>query len=163
MPSQPNPYFSTVPNPQSPMTPTTPGHSAQAFARAQQSLQARNKPFASPSMAESYEARQRRQQAVEVLESVELLIWFSVARNEVYIATPFLPASLSPFLNWLLLSPSLLRHGRIIIAFPSNIPTEYIGYSQTLPKHRPRPPTRLHRHSLARRVRCRRLATRNPR
>jgi hypothetical protein len=58
-----------------------------SFTPAQQSLQARNKPFTSPSMGESYEARERRAEAVRILENAEILMWYSMARNEVFLSS----------------------------------------------------------------------------
>jgi len=64
-------YFTTVLNP------------PPAFTPAQRLLQARGKPFTDTVEGESYEAHQKREQAAKVLENVELLIWYSNARNEV--------------------------------------------------------------------------------
>lgn len=84
-------FLSTVLNPtppaQQPSTCRASGSSTgnpQPFTPTQQSLQARNKPYSSPKAeAEQYEARQRRHEAAAILESVELLLWFSMTRNEV--------------------------------------------------------------------------------
>ncbi|KAH7122314.1 hypothetical protein B0J11DRAFT_437136, partial [Dendryphion nanum] len=91
---QSSPYLSTVLN-STPSSPATtpkrlphsnlnapPPASSSAFTPAQQSLQARNKPFHSPQNAESYEQRKQRAEAALILESVEMLLWFSSARNE---------------------------------------------------------------------------------
>lgn len=53
------------------------------FTDAQRSQQARGKPYASKSAGEPYEARAKREQAAQILESLELLVWHSNARNEV--------------------------------------------------------------------------------
>ncbi|KAF2114674.1 hypothetical protein BDV96DRAFT_600628 [Lophiotrema nucula] len=93
MPPQPSPYFTTILNPSNAPSPTTTNTntSRQPFTPAQRSLQARNRPFhPSPKIdaeAESYEQRQRKNLAVEILENTELLIWFSSARNESISAT----------------------------------------------------------------------------
>ncbi|KAF2464959.1 uncharacterized protein BDR25DRAFT_94322 [Lindgomyces ingoldianus] len=97
------PSLSTTLNP--PSGPSSPQASNSAFTRTQRSAQARNKPFSTastllaastsaetqrgksevlggPSM-DTYEQAQLRNQAAEILESVELLIWYSASRNEV--------------------------------------------------------------------------------
>lgn len=53
------------------------------FTAAQRSQQARGKSYASPTAGEPYEARQKREQAAQILENLELLIWHANARNEV--------------------------------------------------------------------------------
>jgi hypothetical protein len=77
---QPNGYLNTVLN-----TPPRAGHSvAPTFSATQRSLQARNKDFgAVGKKEESYEVRQRREEAARILESAEMLIWWSSARNQV--------------------------------------------------------------------------------
>lgn len=96
----PNPtanFFNTVLNPNALPTSTTPPRPArpfepqapQAFTATQRSLQARNKNYNTSSSprrereAESYESRQRREEASRILESTEMVIWLSNARNEV--------------------------------------------------------------------------------
>ncbi|KAF2654093.1 hypothetical protein K491DRAFT_492290 [Lophiostoma macrostomum CBS 122681] len=74
-PPRPSPSISTTKRP------------LPSFTSTQQSLQARAKPFTSLSPSatlsnESYESRQRRHNAANILDSVELLIWYSGARNE---------------------------------------------------------------------------------
>jgi hypothetical protein len=57
---------------------------AQTFNATQRSLQARNKDFhVVGKREESYELRQRREEAARILESTEMLIWWSSARNQV--------------------------------------------------------------------------------
>jgi hypothetical protein len=53
------------------------------FTEAQRSQQARGKSYASTSAGEPYEARQKREQAAQILNSMELLVWHSNVRNEV--------------------------------------------------------------------------------
>lgn len=53
------------------------------FTDAQRSQQARGKSYASSTAGEPYEARRKREQAAQILESLELLVWHSNARNEV--------------------------------------------------------------------------------
>lgn len=94
-PSQPhNPtFFNTVLNqstntaplsssPRAPRQPQPP-----TFSATQRDQQARNKPYgiAGSGGGDSYEDRQRRDEARSILESVEMLIWYSAARNEVSI------------------------------------------------------------------------------
>jgi hypothetical protein len=79
---QPNAYLNTVLN-----SPPRPGHTvAQTFSATQRSLQARGKDFNTPvsNKDESYEVRQRREEAARILESAEMLIWWSSARNQVH-------------------------------------------------------------------------------
>ncbi|KAH7075558.1 hypothetical protein BKA63DRAFT_511763 [Paraphoma chrysanthemicola] len=105
----PNPntaFFNTVLNPHASNIPTsattTPPRSARpfdaqaqqgVFTAAQRSAQARNKNYNNLAgsgtgsakkerEAESYETRQRREEAGRILESTEMLIWLSNARNE---------------------------------------------------------------------------------
>ncbi|KAF2447335.1 hypothetical protein P171DRAFT_430232 [Karstenula rhodostoma CBS 690.94] len=52
------------------------------FTDAQRSQQARGKSYASKSAGEPYESRVKREQAAQILESLELLVWQSNARNE---------------------------------------------------------------------------------
>lgn len=61
------------------------------FSATQRSAQARGKEYNPLGRGEeSYEVRQRREEAGRILESVEMLIWWSSARNEVsYICTLF--------------------------------------------------------------------------
>lgn len=89
-------FLSTVLNPTPPAqagstTNPAPGSSSTnppAFTPTQQSLQARSKPYSSPTAeAEHYETRQRRHEAAAILENVELLMWFSMTRNESLAAT----------------------------------------------------------------------------
>ncbi|KAJ4356165.1 [Pyruvate dehydrogenase (acetyl-transferring)] kinase isozyme 2 [Didymosphaeria variabile] len=54
----------------------------QHFTDAQRSQQARGKSYASSTAGEPYEARQKREQAAQILGSLELLVWHSNARNE---------------------------------------------------------------------------------
>ncbi|KAF2829852.1 hypothetical protein CC86DRAFT_367773 [Ophiobolus disseminans] len=62
--------------------------SAPTFSTAQRSAQARNKPYnlsdkkAAEIDARRYEERIKREQAARILESSEMLIWYSNARNE---------------------------------------------------------------------------------
>ncbi|KAF2741011.1 hypothetical protein EJ04DRAFT_112295 [Polyplosphaeria fusca] len=101
---------------------------AQPFNATQQSLQSRNKPFTnqqtttttsphrqrnsssrsgSGSGGESFTARQRRLEAVSVLENSELLLWVSAERNEVrFLLFLFFP--LVPFPSLLFLSTFLI-------------------------------------------------------
>ncbi|KAH7090585.1 hypothetical protein FB567DRAFT_520182 [Paraphoma chrysanthemicola] len=100
-----NPHASNIP---ASATTTTPPRSARpfdaqaqqgVFSAAQRSAQARNKNYNSSLAgsgtasagigsakkereAESYETRQRREEAGRILESMEMLIWLSNARNE---------------------------------------------------------------------------------
>ena len=61
------------------------------FTPTQRSLQARNKAFdASAAAAETYEQRQKRDEAHAVLQDVQALMWHAVARNEVRL--PLLPS-----------------------------------------------------------------------
>ena len=70
-------YLDTVLNPgQSSTQPT-------GFSSAQQSQQARGKSYASPTAGEAYEARQRREQAAQILGNLELLVWHANVKNEV--------------------------------------------------------------------------------
>jgi hypothetical protein len=97
-PQHPN-FLTTVLNPPAPAPP---------FSAAQRSLQARNKAYnnhgaASAASAaekekereeaESYEVRQRREEAGRILEREEMLIWWSQARNEVRFYSLFLRRS----------------------------------------------------------------------
>lgn len=108
----PNPntaFFNTVLNPNAapPSTAATPPRPArpfeaqtqQAFTAAQRSAQARNKAYnisgKKEKEAESFEARQRREEAGRILESMEMLIWLSNARNEVI----FPSSSLFPYFS----------------------------------------------------------------
>ncbi|KAF2257044.1 hypothetical protein BU26DRAFT_513767 [Trematosphaeria pertusa] len=55
------------------------------FTATQRSLQARNKPYegaAATREGEAYETRQRREEAASILQNLEMLIWYSSARNE---------------------------------------------------------------------------------
>lgn len=73
-------YLDTVLNPgQSSIQPA-------GFSSAQQSQQARSKPYASPTAGEAYEARRKREQAALILGSLELLVWHANVRNEVRIS-----------------------------------------------------------------------------
>ncbi|KAL5375475.1 hypothetical protein DPSP01_011173 [Paraphaeosphaeria sporulosa] len=65
-------YFKTMLNSNSPAQ----------FTDAQRSQQARGKSYATKAAGEPYEARAKREQAAQILESVELLVWHSNARNE---------------------------------------------------------------------------------
>ncbi|KAF9738137.1 hypothetical protein PMIN03_012103 [Paraphaeosphaeria minitans] len=65
-------YFNTMLNSKSPAQ----------FTDSQRSQQARGKSYASKAAGEPYEARAKREQAAQILESVELLVWHSNARNE---------------------------------------------------------------------------------
>jgi hypothetical protein len=84
MPSSPQPttYLSTVLNPHSPPP-------RASFSATQRSLQARHKDAnvtagsRKARDAESYENRQKREEAATVLDSTEMLIWWSGVRNEV--------------------------------------------------------------------------------
>ncbi|KAF1966218.1 hypothetical protein BU23DRAFT_560385 [Bimuria novae-zelandiae CBS 107.79] len=70
-------YLNTVLN--------TPGQSSTqppAFTSAQRSQQARGKLYTSPTAGEPYEARQKREQAAQILGNLELLIWHANARRE---------------------------------------------------------------------------------
>ncbi|KAJ4369173.1 hypothetical protein N0V83_006257 [Neocucurbitaria cava] len=77
---------STAPHPSAPRNrQTEPSSTTAAFTPTQRSLQARNKLYnVSPGSksAESYEQRQRRDEAACILESTEMLIWYAAARNE---------------------------------------------------------------------------------
>lgn len=54
------------------------------FSATQRSAQARGKEYNNVGRSEeSYESRQKREEAGRILESVEMLIWWSSARNEV--------------------------------------------------------------------------------
>lgn len=53
------------------------------FTDAQRSQQARGKSYATQAAGEPYEARAKREQAAQILGSVELLVWHSNARDEV--------------------------------------------------------------------------------
>jgi hypothetical protein len=89
---QPNAFLSTVLNPHTHNATTTPPRNrafdqpprAPTFTAAQRSLQARNKEYnVVGKKEESYETRQKREEAARILESTEMLIWWSAARNEV--------------------------------------------------------------------------------
>lgn len=118
-PYAPNPntnFFNTVLNPNAiptttptatpprPVRPFEP-QPQQAFTATQRSLQARNKNHntaGSPRRekeAESYEARQRREEASRILESTEMMIWLSNARNEVCETNRPLRLLVCPFLR----------------------------------------------------------------
>jgi hypothetical protein len=100
MSQHPNPFFSTVLNPQPPAGPSDPASASntpprarnqqrpaqQGFTAEQRSLQARNRPFASPADAESQASRLKRADAANILDSVEMLIWYANARNEVLVS-----------------------------------------------------------------------------
>ncbi|CAO2651266.1 Nn.00g095630.m01.CDS01 [Neocucurbitaria sp. VM-36] len=92
---QPSTFFNTVLNNPSAAQPSAlppprsrqPEHSSTTttFTPTQRSLQARNKIYnVSPGSkgVESYEQRQRRDEAACILESTEMLIWYAAARNE---------------------------------------------------------------------------------
>jgi hypothetical protein len=93
-PSQPT-FFNTVlnqsntinaPSSTSPRAPRQPHQQSSTFSATQRDQQARNKPYGTVvggAGADSYEDRQRRDEARSILESVEMLIWYSAARNEV--------------------------------------------------------------------------------
>jgi hypothetical protein len=96
-PQQPSAFLSTVLNnhniphtPSSHATTTPPRPTPRpyaappAFSATQRSLQARGKEYNIVGRKEEgYEARQKREEASRILESTEMLIWWSAARNEV--------------------------------------------------------------------------------
>jgi hypothetical protein len=67
------------------------------FSTTQRSLQARNKEYniLGRDKGESYETRQRREEAGRILESTEMVIWWSAARGEVCSIYLYLYLSLS--------------------------------------------------------------------
>ena len=66
------------------------------FSATQRSAQARGMEYNKVGRAEeSYESRLRREEAGRILESVEMLIWWSSARNEVIITLSYV--HISPF------------------------------------------------------------------
>jgi hypothetical protein len=66
------------------------------FSATQRGLQARNKEYnVVGRKEESYEMRQRREEAGRILESTEMLIWWSAARNEVCLLAFFFFLSLN--------------------------------------------------------------------
>lgn len=71
-------YLNTVLNPGQ-----SSSHQSTGFNAAQRSQQARGKPYASPTAGEPYEARQKREQAAQILGNLETLVWYANARNEV--------------------------------------------------------------------------------
>ncbi|KAF2708396.1 hypothetical protein K504DRAFT_503560 [Pleomassaria siparia CBS 279.74] len=87
---QTNPPSShTSPRPASHHYNPHPTTTTQLFTPFQQSLQARNKPFntrssspTSPHLTEPYDVRQKRDRAAGILDNVETLLWYSMARNE---------------------------------------------------------------------------------
>lgn len=92
-PAQTTPHGSTPPRPRQPSTQLQPGAAsahAAPFTAAQRSAQARGKPFDTPGASgraratspESFASRQRRDEAAAILDSQEMLLWFSAARNE---------------------------------------------------------------------------------
>jgi hypothetical protein len=88
--TQPSAFLSTVLNPHTnTASATTPPRqrlhaAAPTFSATQRSLQARGKEYnVLGRKEESYEIRQKREEASRILESVEMLIWWSAARNEV--------------------------------------------------------------------------------
>ncbi|KAF2262341.1 hypothetical protein CC78DRAFT_534837 [Lojkania enalia] len=95
MPTGPSPFLTTVlnfniPSTSSPRSTSTATQSNPPFTPIQRSLQARGQSFkttAAYTAGETYEARQKRKHAVEVLDSIELLIWYSAARHESIPAT----------------------------------------------------------------------------
>jgi hypothetical protein len=96
-PQQPSAFLSTVLNnhniphaPSSHATTTPPRPTPRPYAApptfnaTQRSLQARGKEYNIVGRKEEgYEARQKREEASRILESTEMLIWWSAARNEV--------------------------------------------------------------------------------
>lgn len=140
---QPSAFLNTVLNPHShTTTPTRPVRAfdlsqrvAQppTFLATQRSLQARNKEYnVFGRKEESYEIRQRREEASTILESTEMLIWWSAARNEV---RRLLPQSCYPDLESTMLT---------------EMEIEYTTNPPSLPKHRPWYRRVRQRHSLAR-------------
>lgn len=101
----PNAFFNTVlNNPQaaSSNTPPRPARPSEpsGFSATQRGLQARGKThsgLAAVKSAESYEQRQRREEAASILESVEMLIWYAASRNEVPYPRFLFPQSQPPF------------------------------------------------------------------
>ena len=96
-----NTFFSTVlNNPQSTSSTTSPSSRFQPpstsaaaqppFTATQRSAQARHKDYTTRANGpqESYEARQRRDEAACILDSSEMLMWFAASRNEVRGSNP---------------------------------------------------------------------------
>ncbi|KAH7359883.1 hypothetical protein BKA66DRAFT_471790 [Pyrenochaeta sp. MPI-SDFR-AT-0127] len=85
-----NTFFNTVLNNPQAASSNTPPRAARpseqsGFSATQRGLQARGKNYNGPAAvksAESYEQRQRREEAACILESVEMLIWYAASRNE---------------------------------------------------------------------------------
>ncbi|KAF1917057.1 hypothetical protein BDU57DRAFT_595558 [Ampelomyces quisqualis] len=76
-PAPSNPYLSTVLNAPAPPSQHPP------VSATQQSAQARGKDYARPSaLDENFEARQQREAAGRILDSVEMLLWWSASREE---------------------------------------------------------------------------------
>ncbi|KAF1358998.1 hypothetical protein EJ07DRAFT_121769, partial [Lizonia empirigonia] len=86
------PHGTTPPRPRQPSTQLHPGPAPAPpgpFTAAQRSAQARGKPFDTPAPGrtrpnspESFARRQQRDEAAAILDSQEMLLWFSAARNE---------------------------------------------------------------------------------
>ncbi|KAF2636512.1 hypothetical protein P280DRAFT_473060 [Massarina eburnea CBS 473.64] len=70
--------------PHPPSRDPSPPHVPPTITPTQRSAQARAKPYyALLGSGETYERTRRREEAVQILESVEMLVWYSGVRNEV--------------------------------------------------------------------------------
>ena len=77
-------YLNTVLNPgMSSSSSSSSSHRPAGFNAAQRGQQARGKAYASPTAGEPYEARQKREQAAQILGNLETLVWYANVRNEV--------------------------------------------------------------------------------